>query len=237
MIDPQFLASHTMGSLGHAPDPELNQRLGLYQVFLRLYEQDRALLDEILSLEHSRARSLQGATVLYVQGIVLGQRAYVITNLVGSQSQAFSQPQNVWTIGRDSRRVNLPIRDRRLSRYHASIEYVAREGFYLRDLGSSNGSYVNGEVVRHHALLSDGDQVRLGSLTFTFFATRNVHPLEELAPDVLNQVSLGDIPPTMPLETLDASLDEADDLWDSSEGVDPNSIAGEDTSMFMRHRS
>ncbi|TVQ19084.1 MAG: FHA domain-containing protein [Leptolyngbya sp. DLM2.Bin15] len=237
MIDPQFLASQSIQALDRQPDPELNQRLGLYQVFLRLYEQNRGLLDEILNLEMSGARSLRGSMFPFVQGMVLGQRAYIITNLVGSRSQTFAQPQHVWTIGRDSRRVNVPIRDRRLSRYHASIEYIAQEGFYLRDLGSSNGSFVNGELLRQHRLLADGDQVRLGSLTFTFFVTQEIQQLSELSPDVLTQVSLADTPPTMPLdpEYQDAYQD-AEDVWASQEDEarDSTALGSEDTSMFMR---
>lgn len=230
MIDPQFLNSQSLRSLPQDPDPALNQKLGLYQVFLKLYDQNRALLDEILNLE-SGAMALRASMFPYVQGTVLGSNAYLVTNLVGSRSQAMSQPQNIWTIGRDRQRVNLPVLDRRLSRCHASIEYIPQEGFYLRDLGSSNGSFINGEIVRHHAPLNDGDQVRLGSLAFTFFEVNELTQLNALSGQQVHQMSLADSPPTVP-------MDPPSHRWQEDEvekcALPEDSI--EDTSMFMRRR-
>lgn len=53
-----------------------------------------------------------------------------------------------------------------ISRYHARIS-VAPEGVTLEDLGSKNGSYVNGTRVTTRRL-SDGDQIRLGATVLTF---------------------------------------------------------------------
>ena len=51
-----------------------------------------------------------------------------------------------------------------LSRHH--VEFTVRDGqLYLRDLGSSNGSYVNGHRVAE-ARLQPGDQVSLAKLAF-----------------------------------------------------------------------
>lgn len=49
-----------------------------------------------------------------------------------------------------------------MSRRHAAIGY--RDGdFYIEDLGSTNGTYVNGKA-RRSAELRDGDEIRLGRL-------------------------------------------------------------------------
>ncbi len=54
-----------------------------------------------------------------------------------------------------------------VSRHHARI--VLRDtGAALEDLGSKNGTFVKGQRVTAAAPLSDGDQIRLGSVVVTF---------------------------------------------------------------------
>lgn len=120
----------------------------------------------------------------YVQGVVLGQRACIITNLLGGDSQTLFQPQMVWTIGRN-RDAALPLRDRVLSRRHAVILYVPEEGFYLVDLNSMNGSFVNGSRIQQRQLLKDGDRLRIGGFEFSFFTSRGSRSIEAIHPEVL----------------------------------------------------
>ncbi|HEY9850184.1 MAG TPA: FHA domain-containing protein [Leptolyngbyaceae cyanobacterium] len=167
---------------------ELENRLGLYQVFLKLYEHNRSLLDEILQLENSNLPSACSKAPLYVQGVVQGQQAYLITNLVNGQTQRLHQPQKIWIIGRD-RRIALCLRDQWMSRRHAAIQYVTNEGFYLIDLNSTNGSFVNGEPVYQRVLLNDGDLIRLGSVAISFFVGQTSRNLEPLSPDLLAQIN------------------------------------------------
>src|SRR5579864_4209709 len=52
--------------------------------------------------------------------------------------------------------------DKIVSKEHCIVEL--REGrFLLRDLGSLNGTYINGERVRGEAFLKHGDEIALGS--------------------------------------------------------------------------
>jgi diguanylate cyclase (GGDEF)-like protein len=55
-----------------------------------------------------------------------------------------------------------------ISRAHARIEHTPA-GTYIEDLGSANGTHVNGERVVERRLLTDGDKVRLGSTTILKF--------------------------------------------------------------------
>ncbi|MDX2231082.1 MAG: FHA domain-containing protein [Leptolyngbyaceae cyanobacterium bins.349] len=120
----------------------------------------------------------------YVQGVTMGQRACLITNLIGGGSQTLFQPQMVWTIGRN-REAALPLRDRVLSRRHAVILYLPNDGFYLVDLNSMNGSFLNGARVQQRQRLHDGDLLRMGSIEFSFFISGNSRSIEPLHPEVL----------------------------------------------------
>src|SRR5271165_1462528 len=52
--------------------------------------------------------------------------------------------------------------DKIVSKEHCILEF--RDGrFLLRDLGSLNGTYINGERVRGEAFLKHGDEIALGS--------------------------------------------------------------------------
>ena len=68
------------------------------------------------------------------------------------------------TIGRHPRS-DVVIPDRRISRSHAEVARIG-EDWMIRDLGSANGIYLNGERVRL-ARLGDGDRLRLGQTVFT----------------------------------------------------------------------
>ncbi len=196
----------SLESLDTVANPELNRRLGLYQLFLKLYEQRRELLDEILNLENSGHKAFSSKALPYIQGVVSNDQVYLVTNLSNGHTQALVQPQFTWTIGRDSRRVMISIPDKRLSRCHAAIQYCGNQGFQLIDLNSSNGSFVNGELIRHVAPLQDGDQIRLGSLTFSFFGCFANRTLDEVSPELMSQIDeiqsavpqRGDRPPSTP---------------------------------------
>ncbi|MGA2581591.1 MAG: sigma 54-interacting transcriptional regulator [Bryobacteraceae bacterium] len=70
------------------------------------------------------------------------------------------------SIGRDHSNA-LPINDRSVSRRHCSIRKLAAERFEIRDLGSRNGTAVNGLPVTAR-VLGDGDEIRLGDCYFRF---------------------------------------------------------------------
>ena len=57
---------------------------------------------------------------------------------------------------------DLQLTDKNISRFHAIIE-PREEGFLLRDLGSRNGTFVNGQRVKQ-SWLRAGDQIRVGKV-------------------------------------------------------------------------
>jgi hypothetical protein len=58
------------------------------------------------------------------------------------------------------------LEDSRVSRHHAQLRYRARR-FVITDLGSTNGTFINGERINEFRL-RDGDIISLGGLELTF---------------------------------------------------------------------
>jgi pSer/pThr/pTyr-binding forkhead associated (FHA) protein len=55
----------------------------------------------------------------------------------------------------------------KVSRLHAIIHYEHAGAFWLVDLGSSNGTYLNKRRIHEPVRLRDGDQITIGGNTFT----------------------------------------------------------------------
>lgn len=62
------------------------------------------------------------------------------------------------------------IADGNTSRHHAEIRRVAN-AFMVNDLGSTNGTFVNGERVTAERRLADGDAITVGAVTVRFEAS------------------------------------------------------------------
>lgn len=74
--------------------------------------------------------------------------------------------KNEVTIGRKSDNI-LVLNDPYASSYHAKV-YIKNGECILEDLGSTNGTILNGEVVEHKEYLSSGDEISIGSISFKF---------------------------------------------------------------------
>lgn len=59
------------------------------------------------------------------------------------------------------------IDDPRVSRLHARIE-MRDDGVYVEDLGSRNGTVVDGEPVVNSRLLANGDEISVGNASIIF---------------------------------------------------------------------
>lgn len=70
------------------------------------------------------------------------------------------------TIGRDERNT-ISINDRYLSKFHARI-LQDEDMYFLEDLKSANGTYLNDERIIDAIELKSGDIIRIGSLKFLF---------------------------------------------------------------------
>lgn len=64
---------------------------------------------------------------------------------------------------------DIVIEDDRVSRKHCAVEAISRENIYLRDLASTNGTYLNGHRVTV-SKIRPGDEIRLGQTRLRFEA-------------------------------------------------------------------
>jgi adenylate cyclase len=76
------------------------------------------------------------------------------------------------TIGRGST-CDIVLNDSKVSRRHALIQPQKQYEFWLLDLGSSNGTYVNGRRITQPVLLRDRDQIELGPFRLVFRQSKN----------------------------------------------------------------
>lgn len=108
-------------------------------------------------------------------------------------------------VGRDEIPGGLQILDQGISRRHAEIFRIG-EMYFLRDLGSRNGSYVNEERITEE-LLRVGDEIKIGS-TICLFEDR--HPSERSAPKrpVASDVDQIAATTTIRLDLIDDNLVE-----------------------------
>jgi FHA domain len=171
-------------NLAGSDETEVERRLRLYQIFVKLYEQHHNLLDEILQLENIYNPTITGAKELFFHGVVSDSEPYVTTNLSEAVTHCLRQAQNLWTIGSDVN-CGITILNQKLSGFHAVIQYINHQGFYLKDLNSTHGSFVNGEPVYQSIKLKDGDKVRLGSVCFSFFYNQVYQLLPEVPEEIL----------------------------------------------------
>jgi len=75
--------------------------------------------------------------------------------------------QGNFTIGRGSVS-DLILKDARVSRAHALLRPLGRGNYFLLDLGSANGTFLNGRVVTAPVQLSDGDVIVIADCTIKF---------------------------------------------------------------------
>jgi len=89
----------------------------------------------------------------------------ILISHASGNSQRFSPPQI--TIGRHPS-CDFVLNDKSISLRHARISY--KDGkWWLTDLKSKNGSYLNSERINDRRLLAENDQIKLGSESFVIY--------------------------------------------------------------------
>lgn len=97
-----------------------------------------------------------------------------------------------WSIGRSSDST-VVLSDRWVSRNHAEIQLLDNGNYYLVDLGSGNGSFVNGQRVTMPIHLNDNDLLTIGRTEIEFQAVVAEMPTQPQVPIPLPQLAV--VPP------------------------------------------
>ncbi len=84
------------------------------------------------------------------------------------QGKRFELADGAAGLGRDASN-SIRLHDHEISRRHAEVRRDG-EGYRVVDVGSANGTYLNGQAI-DQAPLKAGDQVRLGQTVMLFDAT------------------------------------------------------------------
>jgi pSer/pThr/pTyr-binding forkhead associated (FHA) protein len=102
---------------------------------------------------------------LKLQGDLLAARQpppLTLTSLaaVDASSHRFTRPEII--LGREPG-CDFPVDDQTVSSQHARLSYHHRQ-WWLEDLASTNGTYLNDEPVTTPVVITHGDELRLGNL-------------------------------------------------------------------------
>lgn len=108
----------------------------------------------------------------FIQAVANGRTTFLATNLVQNQTAEITSIASSWSLGR-SLTCAITLSDRSISRCHAVIGYDPMDGFYITDVGSSNGTWVNRRrlILTERQLLHDGDLIRMGAVKIEFFVS------------------------------------------------------------------
>ena len=88
-----------------------------------------------------------------------------------------------WTLGRSSEN-DIPLSDKCASRSHAMFQLVGENNYFLIDLGSRNGSFVNGRRVTIPVNLKSGDHIILGETEIDFSCPETTTASESSQPSL-----------------------------------------------------
>ncbi|MBN1230445.1 MAG: FHA domain-containing protein [Anaerolineales bacterium] len=94
-------------------------------------------------------------------------------------------------IGREET-CSIVVPDRQISRQHARV-WFSKDGVFLEDLQSKNGTHLNGELITSPVQLLDGDAIQVAlAQKFVFLSSDATVPLEfDQADSILNQIGNG----------------------------------------------
>ena len=84
-----------------------------------------------------------------------------------SIGEKFPLNKELLTIGRSSES-DILLDDITVSRHHAVIKKTV-DGYFLKDMESLNGTYLNGNIT-NESVLKNGDRIQIGKYIFLFFS-------------------------------------------------------------------
>ncbi len=86
----------------------------------------------------------------------------------------------VYVVGREG--ADIALEDKKVSRKHAEIGLYGPDAYVLRDLASTNGTYLNGRRVSEKRKLEHWDLIRVGDTKLRFTIVENSVPVTGMPP-------------------------------------------------------
>jgi pSer/pThr/pTyr-binding forkhead associated (FHA) protein len=125
-------------------------------------------LTALRSVESSLSRLIQDSGPELIEVLnSLGEESAMLVSLIGPNRGArFLLEPEITNIGRATSN-EIFLDDVTVSRMHAKVTKV-KKSYILKDLGSLNGTYLNGELVAEISL-TDGDELQIGKYRMHFF--------------------------------------------------------------------
>lgn len=93
--------------------------------------------------------------------------------IVKGKRQIYRKLKGVFTIGRSSRS-DLVIKGNGISRNHAEVRAMDNGQYFVLDVGSRNGTFVNGTRVSGSRLLRSGDLIAIGDCELSFLNSEDL---------------------------------------------------------------
>jgi pSer/pThr/pTyr-binding forkhead associated (FHA) protein len=140
----------------------------LVLLYLFIWRIVRSAARDLRLPQESMILSPQQASALLAQPVAreLG-RLVVVTSNVLAAGDVYTIDTNALTVGRGGDNDLAVAGDDYASARHARFE-PRRDGIYVEDIGSTNGTYVNGVRLTRDRRLAPGDLVRIGETDLRF---------------------------------------------------------------------
>jgi pSer/pThr/pTyr-binding forkhead associated (FHA) protein len=136
--------------------------------------EDSRTIERVIPADHDQLTHVpdrpSGPISHYIQAIRGQSGAFLRTNLPRTESSQTTDTGIAWLIGRSSN-CAIVFPDPSVSRCHAVLGHDARQGFYLMDVGSSNGTFLNQRrlVAMQRYPIQDGDILTISHIVVELF--------------------------------------------------------------------
>ncbi len=126
---------------------------------------DSTIIADKINFYKPAAGGLTQDTLTGRAAVTVRPRALLVQKEGARDLRKFSLSEQGVIMGR-RRSSDIPLDDANISRVHASIDYLDGS-FFITDLGSTNGTFVNGVRISKKKL-ADGDRIRMGTTFLEF---------------------------------------------------------------------
>jgi adenylate cyclase len=98
--------------------------------------------------------------------------------------------EKTWSVGR-GRQNDVVIEDQYVSRVHFQLTPIRdQSGYFITDMGTRNGTFLNGKKISKPTILKNGDEIRVGSAVIEFRCTDVAYETSTEQTSIFNEKAL-----------------------------------------------